>query len=71
MASPAIKARIDADHALGEQLKLKGTPTIYVDGRELDVEAGEVLEERVASELGEPAADAAPAAGAAEGGADR
>ena len=56
MTSPAVKDRIAADHALGEQLKLKGTPTIYVNGRELDVEAGEVLEERVASELGEPEA---------------
>jgi protein-disulfide isomerase len=63
MASPAIKDRISADHGLGEQLKLKGTPTIYINGRELDVEAGEVLDERVASELGESIADAAAAGG--------
>ncbi len=67
MASPAIKSRIDADHALGEELKLKGTPTIYVNGRELDVEAGEVLEDRVASELGEPSAAEGPAADAQAG----
>jgi protein-disulfide isomerase len=69
MASAAIKDRIAADHSLGEQLKLKGTPTIYVNGRELDVEAGDVLEDRVAGELGEPPAsaptgEAAPAADA-------
>jgi protein-disulfide isomerase len=63
MASAPIKDRLAADHALGEQLKLKGTPTIYVNGRELDVEAGDVLEDRVAGELGEPsAATAAPPA---------
>jgi protein-disulfide isomerase len=52
MDSPAVKARIDDDHKLGEDLKLKGTPTIYVNGRELEVEEGESLEDRVASELG-------------------
>jgi thiol-disulfide isomerase/thioredoxin len=60
MDSPAIKAQIDHDHALGEELKLKGTPTIYVNGRELDVEADESLEGRVAAELGvapRPSAD--------------
>jgi len=52
MDSPAIKERIDHDHALGEELKLKGTPTIYINGRELDIEADESLEGRVAEELG-------------------
>jgi hypothetical protein len=37
-------------------MKLKGTPTIYVNGRELDSEADESLEGRVASELGVPPA---------------
>jgi protein-disulfide isomerase len=58
MASQAVKDRIAADHGLGEQLKLKGTPTLFINGRELDVEAGEVLEDRVASELGEAPSDA-------------
>ena len=49
MESPAVKDRIAHDHKLGEELKLKGTPTIYVNGRELDVEADESLEERVAA----------------------
>jgi protein-disulfide isomerase len=56
MASPVVTDRLAADKSLGEQLKLKGTPTIYINGRELDVEAGDVLEERVAAELGEAAA---------------
>jgi protein-disulfide isomerase len=54
MGSPAVSDRIAHDRALGEELKLKGTPTIYVNGRELDVEQDESLEERVAAELGEP-----------------
>jgi hypothetical protein len=52
MESPAAKDRLEQDHRLEEDLKLKGTPTIYVNGRELDIEADEVLEERVESELG-------------------
>jgi protein-disulfide isomerase len=56
MDSPKVKDRVAHDHALGEELKLKGTPTIYVNGRELDSEADESLEGRVASELGVPPA---------------
>jgi protein-disulfide isomerase len=56
MESPAAKDRMEQDHRLEEDLKLKGTPTIYVNGRELDIEADEILEERVASELGIPPA---------------
>jgi protein-disulfide isomerase len=52
MGSPQVKERIAHDHSLGEELKLKGTPTIYVNGRELDIEQDESLEQRVASELG-------------------
>jgi len=52
--SPEVSARIAHDHELGESLKLKGTPTIYVNGRELDTEQEEPLEGRVATELGEP-----------------
>jgi hypothetical protein len=54
MSSPGVKDRLAEDKKLEEDLKLKGTPTIYVNGRELDVEADEPLEERVASELGVP-----------------
>jgi protein-disulfide isomerase len=52
MSSPAVATRIENDHNLGQQMKLKGTPTIYVNGRELDVEQDESLEDRVAGELG-------------------
>jgi len=58
ISSPSVSDRIAHDHALGEGLKLKGTPTIYVNGRELDVEGDEQLENRVAGELG--VAPAAP-----------
>jgi protein-disulfide isomerase len=51
--APATKDRVQKDHALGEELKLKGTPTIYVNGRELNVEQDESLEDRVNAELGE------------------
>ena len=52
MDSAAIKDRVARDRKVGEDLKVKGTPTIYINGRELDVEQDESLEERVASELG-------------------
>jgi protein-disulfide isomerase len=54
MASQAAKDRVSDDHKLEDDLKLKGTPTLYVNGRELDIEADESLEERVANELGVP-----------------
>jgi hypothetical protein len=62
MESSAAKDRIADDHRLEDDLKLKGTPNLYVNGRELDLEADEILEERVASELGVPpvAAPSAP-----------
>jgi protein-disulfide isomerase len=70
MDSPAVRDRVGQDHKLGEELKVKGTPTIYINGRELDIEQDESLEERVASELGvppvTPAASAAPAAASSD-----
>ena len=67
MDSPAVSTRIADDRKLGDDLKLKGTPTIYVNGRELDIEQEESLEERVASELGvaPTSASAVPSASAA------
>jgi protein-disulfide isomerase len=59
-AAPAVKDRVIHDHSLGEQLKLKGTPTIYINGRELDAEHDESLEARVAAELGETQGSSAP-----------
>jgi protein-disulfide isomerase len=55
MDSQAAKDRLAQDRKLADDLKLKGTPTIYINGRELDIEADESLEERVANELGLPA----------------
>ena len=55
LASTAVRDRVAHDHLLGEELKLKGTPTIYVNGRELDAEHDESLQARVAAELGEAA----------------
>jgi len=74
MESPAAKDRLAQDKKLTEDLKLQGTPTIYVNGRELDVEADESLEDRVAAELGvsPPTVTAAPSSSASasmEGGA--
>jgi protein-disulfide isomerase len=56
MSSSRVSDQIAADHALGESLNLKGTPTIYVNGRELDLEQEESLEARVDAELSEGAA---------------
>ena len=36
MQSPATKARLDADRKLGDALQVKGTPTIFINGREYD-----------------------------------
>lgn len=52
MESAAAKDRISQDKKLADDLKLVGTPTIYVNGRELELEADESLEDRVAGELG-------------------
>ncbi len=73
MESQAAKDRLAQDRKLSEDLKLQGTPTIYVNGRELDVEQDESLEERVDAELGvtPPSVTAPPSGSAAstEGGA--
>lgn len=34
LQSPATKARLDADRKLGDALNVKGTPTIFINGRE-------------------------------------
>jgi len=36
LQSAATKARLDADRKLGDTLKVKGTPTIFINGREYD-----------------------------------
>jgi protein-disulfide isomerase len=39
MQSAATSARLDADRKLADQLQVKGTPTIYIDGRQYDTKA--------------------------------
>jgi protein-disulfide isomerase len=65
MESQAAKDRLAEDHKLWEDLKLNGTPTLYVNGRQLDGEPDEALEERVAGELGVAPAAPPAASGAA------
>jgi protein-disulfide isomerase len=36
LQSDATKARLDADRKLGDKLQVKGTPTIFINGREYD-----------------------------------
>ena len=36
LQSPATKARLDADRKLADTLQVKGTPTIFINGREYD-----------------------------------
>jgi protein-disulfide isomerase len=50
--SPAVEARLEKDRELGKTLEIQATPTLYINGRELDIESGESLEDRVAEELG-------------------
>jgi protein-disulfide isomerase len=49
MASPAVAQRVAGDRQLGDDLKLRGTPTFYVDGRE--VAEDDTLEDRIRQEL--------------------
>jgi protein-disulfide isomerase len=67
MDSDAAKDRLAQDKKVEDDLKLEGTPTFYVNGREVQLEADETLEERVAAELGVPPAGA-PSASAAPSG---
>jgi protein-disulfide isomerase len=39
MQAPATKARLDADRKLADSLGVKGTPTLYINGREYDGKA--------------------------------
>jgi protein-disulfide isomerase len=49
LQSPATKARLDADRKLGDALKVKGTPTIFINGREYDTKIN--IEEWVDGEI--------------------
>jgi thiol-disulfide isomerase/thioredoxin len=51
MESDAAKARIDADRKLADALGIKGTPTLFIDGREYDlkVDIGEWVDGEIAA----------------------
>jgi protein-disulfide isomerase len=51
MASAATAARIDTDRRLADDLGVKGTPTIYIDGREYDskVDLAEWVDQEIAT----------------------
>ncbi|WP_394835169.1 DsbA family protein [Pendulispora rubella] len=74
--SAAATERITADKKLADQLQVKGTPTIYINGREFDARTAESgLKEWIALELSiagvEPSkATAAPAPSASAAGLD-
>jgi protein-disulfide isomerase len=50
LQAPATKARLDADRKLADDLGVKGTPTLYIDGREYDakVDLGDWLDAEIA-----------------------
>jgi protein-disulfide isomerase len=50
--SPATKARLDADRKLADDLHVKGTPTIFIDGREFEPrgqDLGDWLDQEIAA----------------------
>jgi protein-disulfide isomerase len=51
MESPATKARLDADRKLADDLHVRGTPTIFIDGREVEPKAdlGDWLDQEIAA----------------------
>jgi predicted DsbA family dithiol-disulfide isomerase len=49
LTSAAVSQRLADDRQLGDDLKVPGTPTFYVDGRPMD--GDDTLEERVSQEL--------------------
>ena len=63
--SPEVRERVAEDIELGNQLKLPGTPAIYLDGRLVRASSAELLEALIRHELashGTPSAPAGPAA---------
>jgi protein-disulfide isomerase len=57
MQSPATKARIEADRKLGDTLNVKGTPTLFINGREYDskLDIGEWVDGEIAGASARPA----------------
>ncbi len=54
MASPATTARIEADKKLADSLSVKGTPTIFINGREYDakIDMDEWIEGEISASTG-------------------
>jgi protein-disulfide isomerase len=55
MNSPAVNDRLAADKKLADQLGVKGTPTLFVDGREYDPQKGDLgdwLDQEIAARGG-------------------
>jgi protein-disulfide isomerase len=53
IASVAVKARVEKDHADGTAIGLSATPTLYIDGREYtDARDSDSLKEWIKDELG-------------------
>jgi hypothetical protein len=54
--SPATKARLDADRKLGDALNVKGTPTIFINGREYDskIDIGDWVDGEIAASASTP-----------------
>jgi len=64
-ASQAATDRITEDKKLADQLQVKGTPTVYINGREFDARTAEAgLKEWIALELAMAGGDSKPAAAA-------
>jgi len=68
--SPEVRARVAEDIALGNQLKLPGTPAAYLDGRLVHTGSPELLEILIRHEL-ERHATRPPPVGRAAGGSGR
>jgi protein-disulfide isomerase/uncharacterized membrane protein len=52
-ADPATKAKVEADIALGKKLKIKGTPTAFLNNRMLSTHAKIMLDQLVEHESGD------------------
>jgi protein-disulfide isomerase len=65
MNAPATTERIERDRKLADKLEVKGTPTIYINGREF--QAGQDLNDWIALELQTKGIEPKAAAGAQEG----
>jgi protein-disulfide isomerase len=55
LTSPAVNGRLAADKKLADELGVKGTPTVFIDGREYDPSKGDLadwLDQEIAARAG-------------------